>query len=131
MTFEEAQELVMSHIRARKWDKTNDSHGLAISLSLEANELLEYFQWGVINISAPKTTWRANWPTSLFMLFNLLRALISISPKRLLQKLPSKPKNIRSRFLRLKTKPSKIAAGWKLRKIIRRIRRYEKEVWYE
>ncbi|MCP9454334.1 nucleotide pyrophosphohydrolase [TM7 phylum sp. oral taxon 352] len=46
MTFEEAQELVMSHIRARKWDKTNDSRGLAISLSLEANELLEYFQWG-------------------------------------------------------------------------------------
>ena len=36
----------MSHIRARKWDKTNDSRGLAISLSLEANELLEYFQWG-------------------------------------------------------------------------------------
>lgn len=44
MTFEEAQELVMNHIRARKWDKTNDSLGLAISLSLEANELLEYFQ---------------------------------------------------------------------------------------
>ena len=44
MTFEEAQELVMSHIRARKWDTTNDSRGLAISLSLEANELLEYFQ---------------------------------------------------------------------------------------
>ena len=46
MTFEEVQELVMDHIRARKWDKTNDSRGLAISLSLEANELLEYFQWG-------------------------------------------------------------------------------------
>ena len=46
MTFEEAQELVMNHIRARKWDNTNDSRGLAISLSLEANELLEYFQGG-------------------------------------------------------------------------------------
>lgn len=46
MTFEEAQELVMNHIRARKWDETNDSRGLAISLSLEANELLECFQWG-------------------------------------------------------------------------------------
>lgn len=46
MTFEESQELVMDHIRARKWDETNDSRGLAISLSLEANELLEYFQWG-------------------------------------------------------------------------------------
>ena len=38
MTFEEAQELVMNHLRARKWDKTNDSRGLAISLSLEAKK---------------------------------------------------------------------------------------------
>jgi len=44
-TFEEARKLVMEHITARKWDKTNSSRGLAISLSLEANELLEYFQW--------------------------------------------------------------------------------------
>ena len=50
MTFEEVQELVMDHIRARKWDKTNDSRGLAISLSLEANELLEYFQWSDTHI---------------------------------------------------------------------------------
>lgn len=50
MTFEEVQELVMDHIRARKWDKTNDSRGLAISLSLEANELLEYFQWNDTHI---------------------------------------------------------------------------------
>ena len=45
LTFEEAYSLVMRHIKARKWDKTNSSRGLAISLSLEANELLEYFQW--------------------------------------------------------------------------------------
>ena len=45
LTFEEAYALVMKHIKARKWDKTNSSQGLAISLSLEANELLEYFQW--------------------------------------------------------------------------------------
>lgn len=44
-TFEEACELVMQHIKARKWDKTNSTRGIAISLSLEANELLEYFQW--------------------------------------------------------------------------------------
>lgn len=50
MTFEEVQELVMDHIRARKWDKTKDSRGLAISLSLEANELLEYFQWNDTHI---------------------------------------------------------------------------------
>ncbi len=45
LTFEEAYALVMQHIKARKWDKTNSSRGLAVSLSLEANELLEYFQW--------------------------------------------------------------------------------------
>lgn len=35
----------MQHVRARKWDQANTSRGLAISMSLEANELLEYFQW--------------------------------------------------------------------------------------
>ena len=45
LTFEEASELVIDHIKARKWDKSNSTRGLAISLSLEANELLEYFQW--------------------------------------------------------------------------------------
>lgn len=44
-SFEEVSQLVMEHIRARKWDKTNTSQGLAISISLEANELLEYYQW--------------------------------------------------------------------------------------
>ncbi len=45
ITFEEACELVLTHIKARNWDKTNSDRGLAISLSLEANELLEYYQW--------------------------------------------------------------------------------------
>jgi NTP pyrophosphatase (non-canonical NTP hydrolase) len=45
VTFEDAYAIVMQHIKARKWDKTNDSRGIAVSLSLEANELLEYFQW--------------------------------------------------------------------------------------
>ena len=45
VTFEDAYAVVMQHIKARKWDKTNDSRGLAVSISLEANELLEYFQW--------------------------------------------------------------------------------------
>lgn len=44
-TFEEALHTVMAHVRARKWDKTATPRGLAIPLSLEANELLEYFQW--------------------------------------------------------------------------------------
>lgn len=43
MTFEEVQKLVMSHVCARRWNKTKSSRGLVISLSLEANELLEYF----------------------------------------------------------------------------------------
>ena len=44
-TFEEVYAGVIRHIKARKWDKTNSPRGLAISMSLEANELLEYFQW--------------------------------------------------------------------------------------
>lgn len=44
-TFEDTCAIVMEHVRARKWDKTNSPKGIAISLSLEANELLEYFQW--------------------------------------------------------------------------------------
>ena len=44
-TFEQVVEKIMAHVRARKWDQANTSRGLAISMSLEANELLEYFQW--------------------------------------------------------------------------------------
>lgn len=44
-TFEEATEQVIRHIKARKWDQTNTSRGIAISIALEAAELLEYFQW--------------------------------------------------------------------------------------
>ena len=50
MTFEEVQKLVMSHACVRQWNKTKSSRGLAISLSLEANELLEYFQWSDTHI---------------------------------------------------------------------------------
>lgn len=45
ITFEEACQIVMQYMKDRRWDQTNDARGLAISLSLEANELLEYFQW--------------------------------------------------------------------------------------
>lgn len=45
LTFEDAAKVVMRHIKERKWDETNSSRGIAISLSLEANELLEYYQW--------------------------------------------------------------------------------------
>ena len=51
-TFEQVQEAVMQHVRARKWDETNTSRGLAISISLEASELLEYFQWSDENFGS-------------------------------------------------------------------------------
>ncbi len=45
LTFDEVTKKVMDHVRARKWDVANTSRGLAISVSLEASELLEYYQW--------------------------------------------------------------------------------------
>lgn len=48
-TIREVEEQVLEHIRARKWDKTTTSRGLAISISLEASELLEYYQWSEEN----------------------------------------------------------------------------------
>ena len=44
-TFEQVRDAVMAHVRARGWDEENTGRGLAISISLEASELLEYFQW--------------------------------------------------------------------------------------
>lgn len=49
LTFEQVQETVMRHMRERHWDEINTSRGLAISISLEANELLEYYQWNEEN----------------------------------------------------------------------------------
>ena len=50
LTFEQACEAVLKYIEERKWDQSTTNRGLAISLSLEANELLEYFQWQDKNI---------------------------------------------------------------------------------
>ena len=44
-TFEQVRDAAMAHVRARGWDEENTGRGLAISISLEASELLEYFQW--------------------------------------------------------------------------------------
>ena len=49
-TFEQVRDAVMAHVRARGWDEENTGRGLAISISLEASELLEYFQWQEENI---------------------------------------------------------------------------------
>lgn len=43
-TFEEAVAAVLSHIRERHWD-TGTPRSLAISISLEASELMEHYQW--------------------------------------------------------------------------------------
>ncbi len=45
LSFQQVYDAVMKHAKDRKWDTSNTSRGLAISLSLEANELLEYYQW--------------------------------------------------------------------------------------
>lgn len=45
ITFEEVCMLVTEFSKARRWDETNSPKDLAISISLEASELLEHFQW--------------------------------------------------------------------------------------
>ncbi len=43
-TYEDAAKAVMTYVKARDWHK-NPPRGLAISIVLEATELLEYYQW--------------------------------------------------------------------------------------
>jgi len=44
VTIEELNQVIYDHMEARDWHK-NPTRGLAISLALEANELLEHYQW--------------------------------------------------------------------------------------
>lgn len=44
-SFDEVREAVMKHVTERGWHKDAAPRGVAISLSLEANELLEHYQW--------------------------------------------------------------------------------------
>ncbi|HTJ73591.1 MAG TPA: MazG-like family protein [Verrucomicrobiae bacterium] len=44
VTLEELNQLIWNHLEERDWHK-NPSRGLAISMALEANELLEHYQW--------------------------------------------------------------------------------------
>lgn len=44
VTLEELNQKIWDHMEARDWHE-NPSRGLAISLSLEAGELLEHYQW--------------------------------------------------------------------------------------
>ncbi len=43
-TFEEINQLIQNYLKARNW-QDNTSRSLAISIALEANELLEHYQW--------------------------------------------------------------------------------------
>jgi dCTP diphosphatase len=45
VTLEEINQKIWNHLEARDWHQ-NEQRGLAISLALEANELLEHYQWG-------------------------------------------------------------------------------------
>lgn len=45
MTFDEVRQLVRQFRQERDWDQFHNSKDLAISISLEAAELLEVFQW--------------------------------------------------------------------------------------
>ncbi len=45
VTLEEINQLIWNHLEARDWHD-NPSRGLAISMALEASELLEHYQWG-------------------------------------------------------------------------------------
>jgi len=44
VTIEELNQLIWNHLEERDWNK-DTSRGTAISLSLEASELLEHYQW--------------------------------------------------------------------------------------
>jgi NTP pyrophosphatase (non-canonical NTP hydrolase) len=43
-SFETINQLIWDHLEARDW-QSNPARGLAISIALEANELLEHYQW--------------------------------------------------------------------------------------
>ena len=49
VTIEELNQLIWNHLEERDWNK-DTSRGTAISLSLEASELLEHYQWSDIPV---------------------------------------------------------------------------------
>jgi dCTP diphosphatase len=44
ITFEEISQIIWKHLEERDWQH-NPSRGLAISIALEASELVEHYQW--------------------------------------------------------------------------------------
>ena len=53
VTLEELNQKIWKHLEERDWH-TNPTRGLAISLSLEASELLEHYQWGDTPVGGPE-----------------------------------------------------------------------------
>lgn len=53
MTFEEAAEKALAFRNERDWEQFHNPKDLAISISLEAAELLESFQWSGTDLSVP------------------------------------------------------------------------------
>lgn len=52
MTFEDARQEVRQFREERDWDQFHNAKDLAISISLEAAELLEVFQWSGADLEA-------------------------------------------------------------------------------
>lgn len=58
MTFENAAEKALAFRDERDWVRFHNPKDLAISISLEASELLEVFQWSGSDLEAPDKTSR-------------------------------------------------------------------------
>lgn len=54
MTFEEATEKALAFREARDWAQFHNPKDLAISINLEAAELLETFQWSGASLDVPE-----------------------------------------------------------------------------
>lgn len=54
MTFEEAAQKALAFREERDWAQFHNPKDLAISVSLEAAELLEAFQWSGTDLTVPK-----------------------------------------------------------------------------
>lgn len=53
VTVESLNQRIWQHLEERDWH-ANPARGLAISLCLEANELLEHYQWGDTPVGGPE-----------------------------------------------------------------------------
>ena len=59
MTFEEAKVKALAFRRARDWEQFHNPKDLAISISIEAAELLEVFQWSGADLEVVRKADRA------------------------------------------------------------------------